>query len=169
MFHFQSKSILKSSKILIIPQLCKKTKNISYLCVFIFRVFLQKMDHNIKKAISLSFLLIVATIIGIHAVIPHHHHNGISVILASAHHDDSYPNDPNNTEIFYTRLNNERQTFQLLDSDFDLFTCFFVLLSDCPIHQIAENTCSLLRQNTYLPSNYTALVARSTGMRAPPF
>jgi len=122
---------------------------------------------SLKKATALSFLLLAGIIILVHAVITHHHHDGIPVIVASANHDDSHPDDTNNTEIVYVRLGNEKQTLQSPDFDCDFYplSCLF---SDYATYQIKNDVGSLYLQPPYIQLLHTAFIARSIGLRAPP-
>ena len=123
---------------------------------------------SLKKAIALTFLLLVGTIILVHAVITHHHHDGIPVIVASANHDDSHPDDPNSTEIVYVRLGNDKQMCQSPDFDHDLLPCLLTLFSDYATYQIKNDVGSLYLQPPYIQLLHTAFIARSIGLRAPP-
>ena len=125
-----------------------------------------KTEHNINKAILLSFLLLAGIVILVHAITPHHHHHGIPVITASAQHDDSHPDDPNDTEIVYLRLGDEKQIFKSLNFDFDLLHCFF---SDYATCQIKNNIGLRFEQPPYIQPFHTDFIVHSTGLRAPPF
>jgi hypothetical protein len=121
-----------------------------------------------KRALSLSFLFLAGIVILVHAVIPHHHHDGVPVIPISAHHDDSHPDDPNNTEIVYVRLNNDKQICQSLDFNYDLLPCLSTLFSDNSTYQIKNDTGLPFRHQPYLLLHYTQFIACSIGLRAPP-
>ena len=124
---------------------------------------------SIRKAISLSFLLLAGTIILVHAVIPHHHHNGISFISEATHpeHDDLH-------EIcllsnIYVKKSNENQTFQFHGFDFDTLPWGFTFFSDVIIPQSTDDDCLVSGQEPYLLFHHTKFIARSSGLRAPPF
>jgi hypothetical protein len=118
-----------------------------------------------KRAISLSFLLLAGIVVLAHAVIPHHHHDGIPIFVAHDEQDDNLPNHDKNkcwlSLIVKKRLGNDRQTCHLLDCDFDLFT----LLYDDTILLI-KNDVDILPEHH--PSFHTEFIIRSTGLRAPP-
>jgi hypothetical protein len=126
-----------------------------------------KTKFSIKKAISLSFLLIVNIVILTHALIPHHHHHGIPVIPVAAQHDNSHPDDPDNSEVVYVRLNNEKQLIQSLD--FNYFPSFFTLFAGFTVENITADSGRPFKQKPYLLSYNTACIAQLHGLRAPPF
>ena len=128
-----------------------------------------KVEYSIKKAIALTFLMLVGVVIMAHAVIPHHHHNGISFISGAAQpeHDDEYENCL--LLKVYARLSNDKQTFRLHDFDFDLLPCVLNFSSDVIRPQTIDAPCLTFGQKPYLHSNHTEFIARSAGLRAPPF
>ena len=118
-----------------------------------------------KRALSLSFLLLAGIVILAHAVIPHHHHNGISFLSDAAHpeHDDAHENCL--MSKIYVKINNEKQKTQLHDFDFDLSPFVF---ADDAISQTKFSNYLAITQKPYLLFDYTELIARSAGLRAPP-
>ena len=146
-------------------------KILFFLCSFkCFKHILMyfKTEHSIKKAISLSFLLLVSIVILAHAVIPHHHHRGISFILEATYPEHDDLNENCLLSNIYVKKSNNKQTFQLYDSDYDPFPCILTLFLDNSTYQIKNNVSLLFRQKPYLHSNHTEFIARSAGLRAPP-
>ena len=143
---------------------------------------------SIKKAISLSFLLLANTIILAHAIVAHHH-NGIFVVLEATHHehdcnayhpDDAQPvhscNDPfchgdidNCTlSMFYTSIGDDRPVIRTCDFDFNVLPCFLILISGYSIPQIFDDIGLPFRQKPYLLFCNTEHISQSPGLRAPP-
>jgi hypothetical protein len=127
------------------------------------------MYRQPNKAMALCCLLFANFTLLVHAAIPHHHHDGIPVILSSIHHDESHPDDPDNTEIIYIRLGNDKQTCQSLDFGYDLMPCLLTLFSDYFTYRIQDDTGLLFRHPPYIQLQHTESIARSIGLRAPPF
>ena len=129
-----------------------------------------KTEHSLKKALSLSFLLLAGMVILAHAVIPHHHHNGISFISSTTHHtNDNEHDDAHEICLLskvYMKLSNEKRTVQL--QDFNLQPCLPTLFSDENIPQLYDTTSLLFRHQPYILLNYTKFIAHSIGLRAPP-
>ena len=130
-----------------------------------------KRRNSVKKAISLSCWLIVGTIILAHAVVPHHHHNGIPCLSnftndTSAQHSSESHEDCILTKV-YLKWSKDRQMHQLHHFDFTPFPCQIILFSDDCIYRIQENI-GLFEQKPFILPFYTAFIAHSTGLRAPP-
>jgi len=132
-----------------------------------------------KRAISLSFLLLVNMIILAHAVIPHHHHAGeIHVVTAHHEHDGNLPDrhHSDDTHRFWlltmvkVRLGNDKQINQSNDFDFaiDLLPCFLPLFSDDTILPIKDDVGLLFAYHPYLQSCHIEFISQSLGLRAPP-
>ena len=126
------------------------------------------MYRQPKKTMALFCLLFANITLLVHAVIPHHHHDGIPVVMASAHHDDAHPDDPNNTDIIYIRLSNEKQICRSFDCEFDLLPCLPALFSDYATFSIQDDAVPF-RHPPYIQLLHTESIARSIGLRAPPF
>ena len=130
------------------------------------------MGYRIKKAIPLCFFLLVNIIILAHAVIPHHHHDGIPVTVHHEH-DDNMP-DHQKTDnlhefLLLTKAKNAKQTYQLFDFGFDLMPCLLTLFSDCSIYWMRDEAGLLFRYPPFIQLHHTESIARSIGLRAPPF
>ena len=133
---------------------------------------------NIKKATALSFLLVAGIFILAHGAIPHHHHDGIPVAAAHHEHDGNAP-DHQKTDNLHefllstkanTRLGNDKQSFESHDSDFDQIPlpCFLTLFFGYSI-STKDNVGLPFAHPPYIQFRHTAFIARSTGLRAPPF
>jgi len=148
-----------------------------------------------KRAISLSFILLANIILLAHAVIPHHHHDTIPVVIISHHehdrkahehhhhHDDNEPvnscdasdshahngfEDCILANLFF-RLENERQEFQTVNCDFGLLLWLSPLLSGYELPPIINDTGLPFRQHPLQPSYFTDYISQSLGLRAPPY
>ena len=126
-----------------------------------------------KRALSLSFLLLAGIFILAHAVIPHHHHDGIPVFVA---HNEQEGNIPNHDTYEYwlstmgkARLGNDKQIYHSLDFefDFDLLPCSLILFSDDTAPQINDDVDLLFGHHPYI-HYHTEFIACSKGLRAPP-
>jgi len=104
-----------------------------------------------------------------HALIPHHHHNGISFISNTIYHDHDDAHENCLLSKVYLRLSHDEQRFELHDCDFDLLPSVFALFSEYFVNQTNDDVCFTLIPKTYILSCHTELIARSTGLRAPPF
>ena len=145
---------------------------------------------NVKRGISISFLLLTNVILLTHSVAFHHHHDGIPIASPAAHHDhdcsahhhnDSQPVErcnhlhcPGNIEdctltTIYIRFDNVRQIVQLHSLDFDLSPCVFTLSPDYSAPHIADDVGLPFRQKPYLISYLSEYISQSLGLRAPPF
>ena len=146
-----------------------------------------------KKAITLSVLLLANIIILAHAVVPHHHHNQVPVAINTSHHehssdathehhhhDDTAPVEHKGDshghgvveecllEKAFIRIGSDKQAFQALDFDFNLLPCIVSLFSGYPIPQITDDDGLPFRQKPYLLSYHTEYISVSLGLRAPP-
>ena len=138
-----------------------------------------------KRAIALSFLLLANIALLVHAVIPHHHHNELTVCFFATtctdsakahkhthgsdcqhHHDGSGMEECPLKKMFVRFENNKLFDDLRLDNDIQYPVLFLF-----PIHPIVEITGLKdlpFRQNPYLLSCYTDYIAPSLGLRAPP-
>ena len=128
-----------------------------------------------KRALSLSFLLLANMFILAHVFIPHHHHQGdIHVVTAKHTHDGNMPDRHHNDNMYEywlltitkERLGNDKQINQSIDFDFgiDLLPCFVTLFSDDTKPQII----GVVEHHPYLLHSYSGFIACSLGLRAPP-
>ena len=134
------------------------------------------MYRQPKKAMALFCLLFANITLLVHAAIPHHHHDGIPVVVRHEH-DDRLPDhrhtDDTNEFFLLTkakiRLGNDKQTCQSLDFGYDLMPCLLTLFSDYSAYRIQDDTGLLFRHPPYIQLQHTESIARSIGLRAPPF
>ena len=132
-----------------------------------------------KRAISLSFLLLASMIILAHAFIPHHHHDDVVHVVAVHHAQDGQMPDRQPSDdahkywlltITKARLGHDKQIYPSHDFglSIDLSPCFLTLLLNNTIPQINDNDDFLFDYYPFFLLSYTDFIARSTGMRAPP-
>ena len=134
------------------------------------------MAYNIKKATAIFFILLANIFILAHGVIPHHHHDGIPVAATHHEHDGSVP-DHRHTDDAHevwlstkvnARLGNEKQICRSFVCGFDLLSCLPALFSDYSTFSIQDDAVPF-RHPPYIQLQHTESIARSIGLRAPPF
>ena len=125
-----------------------------------------------KRALSLSFLLLASMLILAHAVIPHHHHDGIPIVAAHQEDDSNQPNHETEENWLLTivkvRLGNDKQTCQSFDFDFDFLPCLITLLSDVTIPQVKDGVVLPFRYHPNILPLHIEFIVCSKGLRAPP-
>ena len=131
-----------------------------------------KRRNSVTKIITLSGWLIVGTIMLAHAIVPHHHHDGISCI-SYTHHDTSAQHSGESHENcllmkVYLIWSKDKQMHQLHYFDFTPLPCQVILFFDDFTCRIIDDFGLLFGQKPYLLPNYTTIIARSSGLRAPP-
>ena len=138
-----------------------------------------------KKAITLSFLLLANTVLLIHVAIPHHHHSKVTVCFlvtpcsdskeAHKHTHDSgcqQHNDRSKEEEcplkeVYMRLENNKSLVDIsLENDAQHAVLFLFPVN--PMDGITGLKGLPFRQNPYLLPCYTDHISQSLGLRAPP-
>ena len=137
-----------------------------------------------KKAITLSFLLLANTVLLVHVAIPHHHHNKAAVCILAIHGagnkempkhtpDSGCQQHDNESEIeecplkeVYVRFENNKLLVDVsLENDFQYPVLLF---SFSPMDRITDLKGLPFRQNPYLLPCYTDHISQSLGLRAPP-
>ena len=140
---------------------------------------------SIKKAISLSFILLANTIILAHAIVAHHH-DGMFKMAVAIHHehehdcdsDDAQPVDSCNDPFCHGDISNcvlssfcmsvgdDKPVIPIHDFDFNLLPCLLTAFTGCAIPPIIEDIGLPFRQK---PCFYnTDYISQSFGLRAPP-
>ena len=147
-----------------------------------------------KKAITLSFLLLANIIILVHTFVPHHRHNQISFTLDASsgklcddatyeyccdddimitqqegnshHHHHTLKECVLESATTFTRINDNKRTFQLFN--FNLLSVLFSLPSEHSLFRITDNVGAPFRQKPYLQFYYIEYLSLSLGLRAPP-
>ena len=138
---------------------------------------------RLKRAISLSFLLVANVIVLAHAIVLHHHHEDTSICFNNSHCQDckethdSQTNDRNSypgkcsiiIDDNYTPASNYLNISCHLHNKCDCTHILYALISttlytgdfvaDLIIH---------FRQNPFIPLFYSDFISQSLGLRAPP-
>jgi len=133
-----------------------------------------------KRAISMSFLLLAGIFLLAHAVIPHHYHNQVPDFTWKSLHqndnnrtgnqpvDPNYPTDDCFLKKIGVRFDSNGQMLTSVDNDIKLLPDLMPLF---PFNRIVEIT-SLeglsCYKKPYLLSCHTDFISQSTGLRAPP-
>ena len=138
---------------------------------------------NIKKVISLSFLLLANISMLAHAVAFHHHDRQLPAVICTEnqkHHCDENT-EPHNCPD--TEHSGKCCTIEncLLSSPFtkadgfeltkSIANNFDIIINNIPVYQTVQiiNLVGLpFRQNPYVPLFYSEFIAQSIGLRAPP-
>ena len=130
-----------------------------------------------KRAVSLSVILLANVMMLVHGVIPHHHHQDVVHIAIRHGHDDRIPDrHPDNMHeyglltIFKTRSGPNKQLGQSIDINLgmDFSPAFFTLFSDDAIPPIMDNVGLRLGYNAFILLSYAGIISHSKGLRAPP-
>ena len=113
------------------------------------------LEQQMKRAISIFFILLANIAILAHAVVPHHHHNKVFAAIVNVLDDDAQKALKDNSY--------DSGSFDF-DYQFDLFS------ADIVVGTVASE---LLGSLPFVPKPYIAgshldYVARAIGLRAPP-
>ncbi|MDR3188951.1 MAG: hypothetical protein LBT94_07190 [Prevotellaceae bacterium] len=138
-----------------------------------------------KKALTLSLLLLANIAVLAHSAIPHHPHEGIPVIITGVctaddeaapdhrychHHtepDDATTIEECPLEAVYVRTADSERQLDMPVCDIFLLLCAPCLTSGSVDVQ-ADLLAAFFVQKPFVSSYYSAFVARSLGLRAPP-
>jgi len=139
---------------------------------------------SIKKAISLSFLLLANVVMLAHLVVFHHHDNQITATSCAAYQEhycsenteQHHCHDTKNTGKCCVNENCPLSTPFTKADDFKqikpVFNNFdFIIINIFPTYQITQITDLVglpFRQKPYLPLFYSEFISQSMGLRAPP-
>jgi hypothetical protein len=138
-----------------------------------------------KKAISLSFLLLANIILLAHAAVPHHHHENAGVCFVNTHcedneethHHDSQTNEHERNnfpdrccfDIAYTHAGNSTKPACRLYKKCDCEQLLFSLISNnLNAQSLIDNVGLPFRQNPFVLLFYSEFISYSGGLRAPP-
>ena len=128
-----------------------------------------------KRAVSLSVILLANVMMLVHGIIPHHHHQDVIHITIHHEHDDRIPDCHSDNEyglmtIVKTRIGTNKQLGQFIDFNLgmDLSPDFFPLFSDDAIPPIVENVGLLFEFQDFILFTYADTIFCSKGLRAPP-
>jgi hypothetical protein len=136
--------------------------------------------NEMKKAVSIFFLLLANITLLAHAAIPHHHHLSEPTAMCTAQHEHPDATHPNgetqenagveacSISLVYTQTNHTKPVIQSLAAKFQPAVCLLFLCPDCSITQILAFSGRPLRPKPYLSFSSTEFIAQSTGLRAPP-
>ena len=126
-----------------------------------------------KRAISLSFLLIANVILLAHTVVPHHHHENVSICFSQTTHHE-HEGNPSSEKCCvidndYTPAENKLKTACHIHIKCNCGQILFALVSNSlNIQDFADDTIIHFRQNPYIPLFYSKFISQSIGLRAPP-
>lgn len=141
-------------------------------------------EQQMKKAISIFFILLANIAILAHAVVPHHHHNKVFAAIVNVLDDDlqnalNHPHDDNahshtaNPEECAINETVVAAAFRLQKDnsfDSDSFDCHFDLfITDIVATVVPEPFGNLpFVPQPYIAGSHIDCIARSIGLRAPP-
>lgn len=137
-----------------------------------------------KKALTLSVLLLANIAVLAHSAIPHHYHEGVPVVVSGVcdvggeevhpHGYRHHHHAPDNATIedcrlkqLYARVANDEQQPDAAVGNVFLLPCTPYLISAAADAQRDLSSISFA-QKPYVQSYHTIFVARSLGLRAPP-
>ena len=148
---------------------------------------------SMKRALSLSCLLLANIILLAHAALPHHHHETISICFCdtthcdnnketcthehhgteTAHHEHTnYPSSDKCCIIdtIYTPAQNNIKTscHQHEKCDCGKMTVYALVSNNLYTSDFVGDTIFHFRQNPYVPLFYSEFISQSIGLRAPP-
>jgi hypothetical protein len=165
-------------------QILDLTKKVVPLRLKLRKTFHKKQSIHMKKALTLSFLLLANIAVLAHSAIPHHYHNGVPVAVAGVYNADSeeactydcrrHHHEPNNATIedcllenVVARTVNDEQQLDASGSNVFLLLWTFYLPSGSV--SVPEDLLSIsFVQQPFVQSYHTTFVTRSLGLRAPP-
>ena len=138
----------------------------------------------LKRAISLSFLLLANMLLLAHLVIPHHHHEKTGMCFlrhcqdsneahhhqhqdTQAHqHEGNAASDKCSLDNAYAPANNHKKiTGSAAHNKYD---CSFLITNNLRIQEFLESTLKTFRLKPCVLSVYTDYIVQSLGLRAPP-
>lgn len=140
-------------------------------------------EQQMKKAISIFFILLANIAILAHAVVPHHHHNKVFAAIVNVLDDDlqNALNHPHDNAHSHTANPEEcainetvvAAAFRLQKDnsfDSDSFDCHFDLfITDIVATVVPEPFGNLpFVPQPYIAGSHIDCIARSIGLRAPP-
>jgi hypothetical protein len=120
-----------------------------------------------KKAISVSFLLLANIVLLAHAVVPHHYHGQVPVISCDFQHEQNDDTNDHNDCLLskvYLRFGGDKQLLPFIDVNAELFFCLLPVFSD----GFSNLETLPFRYKPYLQFLYLAQISQSLGLRAPP-
>ena len=147
---------------------------------------------SIKKAITLSFLLLANIILLAHAAVPHHHHETISICFCDMHgtnceetcthehhdtqtthheqHEFPSSDDCCYIDTFYAPTHNNLKTSCHLHEKCECGKMILYALISTSIYtsDFVEDTIIHFRQNPCVQLFYSDFISQSIGLRAPP-
>jgi hypothetical protein len=134
-----------------------------------------------KKATVLSLLLLAHITVMVHVVIPHHHHRYESAAICTAHHESDRAAHSDNDapeagglenchiSSVYIYAGNQKPLDQPVDAPFSPDACGLFLCSNCVLTQRTAQAGLTCHPKPYIPFVAAGPIARSAGLRAPPF
>ena len=124
---------------------------------------------SIKKAIALSALLCVNVAILAHAAVPHRHHEVAGACFFNAHCEDCNYEHRELADNAYTPANKCTKNVRYAHISCDCGqTLYAITHKNTDAQDFTPHTITHFWQKPDVPSLYSAFVASSVGLRAPP-